>query len=576
MVKEISEIAEKDELDFDELPEGDGVIVINSEKRILSSNLQAERIFKRRFNPGETLRSEFIIKPQYRAKAKEVLRETLEEGHSHSNLVASVRFDNGLPISVTYSVSPLYNDSMKLTGAIFTFRDNEISINKSRHFDKLSEVEFDNLFENLAEGVFTIDRRWCITSFNKRAQEITGYKPQEVIGKNCWNIFKSDLCQMSCPLKTTLETGIMRMDQDVRITGKFGRTLSVLVNTSVLKNKHDEVLGAVETFRPLVTSEQSKKNKKSDSPSPSDIIGESKALSTVLNMLPDIAVSDASVLIEGESGTGKELIARTIHNLSRRSNGPFIPVNCSALSETLLESELFGHEKGSFTGAISSKVGRFELAREGTLFLDEIGEVKPEIQVKLLRVMEEKVFERVGGIRPISMDSRIITATNRNIQKEMNEGRFREDLFYRLRTVPLKLPPLRERNDDIPALVSYFIEEFNSRYKKNVHGLDPKAMNRLKRYHWPGNIRELHNTIEHAFVFVKGPIITLSHLPKLQEPSTSERSNENHSNGYREDELQAIIKALEKSQGKKAEASKILGISRSTLWRKIKAYGLVK
>jgi transcriptional regulator with PAS, ATPase and Fis domain len=293
-------------------------------------------------------------------------------------------------------------------------------------------------------------------------------------------------------------------------------------------------------------------------------------------MLPDIADSEASVLIEGESGTGKELIARTIHNLSPRANGPFIAVNCSALSETLLESELFGHEKGSFTGAINSKVGRFELARGGTLFLDEIAEIKPEIQVKLLRVMEERVFERVGGIRPISMDTRVITATNRNIQKEMHDGRFREDLFYRLRTVPIKLPPLRDRADDISTLVSHFISEFNIKYKKNVHGLDPKAMTRLKKYHWPGNIRELQNAIEHAFVFVKGPIITISHFPDLQEPYEEKRTGESVSVGYGEDELQAIIRALEKAKGRKAEAAKILGISRSTLWRKIKAYGLVK
>jgi transcriptional regulator with PAS, ATPase and Fis domain len=291
-----------------------------------------------------------------------------------------------------------------------------------------------------------------------------------------------------------------------------------------------------------------------------------------------VAAADAMVIIEGESGTGKELVAKAIHQQSPRSKGPFIPVNCSALAETLLESELFGHVKGAFTGAVNSKVGRFELAKGGTLFLDEIGEIKPEIQIKLLRVLEEKVFERVGGTRPIPMDTRIITATNKTLLQEVHEGRFREDLFYRLRTVPLYLPPLRERKSDIPLLVNHFVSKFNQKYGKQVRGIDPKVLKLFNQYSWPGNIRELERAIEYAFVFVKGPIITSSHLPELRETADpkNHREPDRAAVGYLwEDEKIAIEDVLRKTQGRRDEAASILGISRTSLWRKMKTHGII-
>ncbi|MFH1490437.1 MAG: sigma 54-interacting transcriptional regulator, partial [Pseudomonadota bacterium] len=274
----------------------------------------------------------------------------------------------------------------------------------------------------------------------------------------------------------------------------------------------------------------------------------------------------------------KELIAKAIHQQSPRSKGPFIPVNCSALAETLLESELFGHVKGVFTGAVNSRAGRFELAKGGTLFLDEVGEIKPEIQIKLLRVLEELVFERVGGTRPIPMDTRIIAATNKRLSQEVKEGRFREDLFYRLRTVPLYLPPLRERKSDIPLLVDHFVTKFNEKYGKQVRGTDPKVLKIFNQYSWPGNIRELEHALEHAFVFVKGPIITTSHLPELNENLGSGVSGEPPERSYNqytwEDEKIAIEDVLRRTGGGRNEAARVLGISRTSLWRKMKAHGL--
>jgi transcriptional regulator with PAS, ATPase and Fis domain len=253
-----------------------------------------------------------------------------------------------------------------------------------------------------------------------------------------------------------------------------------------------------------------------------------------------------------------------------------VAVNCSALAETLLESELFGHVKAAFTGALNNKVGRFELAKGGTLFLDEVGEIKPEIQIKLLRVLEERVFERVGGTRPIRMDSRIIVATNKSLAKEVKKGRFREDLYYRLRTVPIFIPPLRERGADISILIDYFINLFNQKTGKNVRGVDPKVLRLFRRYPWPGNVRELKHAIEHAFVFVKGPIITASHLPKLEtfrSPHLNGPPADVKSDTW-EDEKITIQRALERAEGRRSTAADMLGISRSTLWRKMKTHGL--
>ena len=297
-------------------------------------------------------------------------------------------------------------------------------------------------------------------------------------------------------------------------------------------------------------------------------------MARLLGMLPDVAASEASVVLEGESGTGKELFARAIHAQSPRADGPFVAVNCSALAESLLESELFGHEKAAFTGASSSRAGRFELARGGTLFLDEISEIKPEIQVKLLRVLEEKVFERVGGTRPIIMDARIISATNRNLIQEVRAGRFRQDLFYRLRTVPLYLPALRERLEDMPQLVSHFISRFNDKSNKRVRGLDPKAMGMFRKYHWPGNVRELQRVLEYAFVFVKGPVITPAHLPEFESQPAKSSEQAPAGPGFWEDERLAIERALAKTGGRRLEAARLLGISRSSLWRKMKVLGL--
>ncbi len=558
--------------EFEELPQGEAVLALSSQGDVLVANLPAERLLKTKLDPGSKLKRETLFTSKCLAQAELALREALQAGSSRSGLRGEINSGDGTTTSVEYSVFPLRSPQGSILGALLTFRSlDNFSL---QHFARGIEVlDFSALFDNMAEGIFTVNHHMRITSFNHRAQKLTGYQTGEVLGRFCWEIFQSDLCQTNCPLRMTMQTGQMRTDQDVRIVDKLGERVSILVNTSVIRDRVGKVLGAVETFRPLSTLDLPGGEQAADLRHPA-IVGRNPALRRIMEMLPDVARSEVSVVIEGESGTGKELIARAIHDHSSRSAGPFVAVNTSALAETLLESELFGHEKGAFTGASSTRAGRFELARGGTLFLDEIGEINPDIQVKLLRVLEERQFERVGGNRSITMDCRIICATNRALQEEVKKGRFRTDLYYRLHTVPLTLPPLRDRMDDLPMLVDHFIGRLNGKYGKDVRGVDPKAMSLLRRHPWPGNIRELQRVLEYAFVFIKGPVITAAHLPPLSDDSPDEAPETLKAPLSWDDERQTILKALQKVGGKKQEAARSLGISRSSLWRKMKEYDL--
>ncbi len=311
-----------------------------------------------------------------------------------------------------------------------------------------------------------------------------------------------------------------------------------------------------------------------------EIVGQTPAMRAVFQTIEKVAPTDASVYIYGESGTGKELVARAIHARSRRASGPFIKVNCGALTDTLLESELFGHEKGAFTGAIKRKLGRFELADKGTLFLDEIGDVTPSLQLKLLRVLQEQEFERVGGEETIRVDVRVVSATNKDLKGEVAAGRFREDLFYRLHVVPCTVPPLRERKEDIPRLCAHFIEKLGKRTNPGVRGIADAALVRLSAYHWPGNVRELENVVEQALVFSEGDRIDVASLPPMLREGSSENTlavpaGEMSLTEILEDlERQLIQKAYDKSGGVKTETARLLGIKTSALYYKLEKYGI--
>jgi PAS domain S-box-containing protein len=561
------------------LQTSDAIVALTPSLSVMSANHVIRWLIGAEPEPGKPFPLHKLFREPDLTRVIASIRNSLETGQPIAGYDQELSCDAGITLLCNYSVQPVFEHGKTIIGVILSFhkhpailsvKDEKITRYAQRH----SPPDNETLIEKLPEGVFTITTHWRISSFNHMAEKVTGFSRQEAIGKYCWEVFRSDSCKSLCPLRTALDGGQTAMDQEVRILDKNGARQAILVNTNVLRDVSGVVLGAVETFRPL-TGEMVPPNGVEYHDAFADIVGKSDSMQRLFTMIPDIAASEANVLICGESGTGKDLFARAIHHHSPRSKGPFIAANCSAFTETLLESEMFGHEKASFTGAERTKSGRFELAKGGTLFLDEIGDLKPELQVKLLRVIEQREFERVGGTKSIPVDARIISATNKNLMKAIGSGAFREDFYYRLRTVPLTIPPLRERQEDIPLLVNYFIRRFNKKYSKNVRSVDLKVMRFFQKYHFPGNVRELERALEHAFVFVKGPVIFMSNLPSREEFSFSETLPHATSlPNINTKSKEALRWALSQSGGKKKPAAELLNISRTSLWRLMKEFNL--
>ncbi len=439
---------------------------------------------------------------------------------------------------------------------------------------KMKDNNQNIILDSISEGVFTVDEDWCITCFNKAAENITGISKEQAIGVHCKDILKADVCESKCTLRETMETGNPITNKAVHIIDAKGNKKTVSISTALLKDSNGKVIGGVETFRDTSNLEKLRKEIFS-SYSYEDILSCNHKIQGIFSILPNIAESNTTVLIEGESGTGKELFARALHNLSFRKNKPFIAVNCGALPDTLLESELFGYKAGAFTDAKKDKPGRFELAQGGTIFLDEIGDMSAAVQVKLLRVLQEKTYEPVGGVSTVKADVRIITATNKNLESLVHEGKFRDDLYYRINVMKLGLPPLRERKEDIPLLVEHFISKFNSVQNKNITCAANEVIAILLAYDYPGNIRELENIIEHSFVLCEGEVIEAKHLPLSVRPK--EKSNTTLDSEFvtiKEMEIALIRQALICNNGNKTAAAKQLGIDKSTLFRKIKTFDL--
>lgn len=430
------------------------------------------------------------------------------------------------------------------------------------------------ILESISDGVFTVDQQWRITSFNRAAEEITGTSRQEAIGRICSEVFRSSMCEAECALRQTMKSGKPIIGQSGYIIGADGNRLPISVSTAVLKDAKGRVVGGAETFRDLSEVEALRQELEGGIRM-GDLVSRSPLMQKVFEVLPAIAASPSTVLICGETGTGKELMARTIHSLSHHRKGPFVAVSCAALPDTLLESELFGYKSGAFTGAVKDKPGRFALAAGGTLFLDEIGEVSPALQVRLLRVLQERVYEPLGAVHSKKTDARIITATNKDLATETRRGSFREDLYYRINVVRVELPPLRNRKEDIPLLVEHFIERFNRLQHKSILGISGEALSLLMAHHWPGNIRELENVIERSFILCDASHIGIAHLPeeltargKLNTPASGIRSARELL------DTQAICSALEHNDYNRLAAAKELGIHKSTLFRKIKKLGI--
>jgi PAS domain S-box-containing protein len=432
----------------------------------------------------------------------------------------------------------------------------------------------DIILDSIADGVFTVDHQWRITSFNCAAEKITGVPREEAIGQQCRDVLKAEICEKSCCLQKTMTTGEPIVNKTVYIVNALGQRLPISISTALLKDEAGAVMGAVETFRDISIEERLRKTIE-EAYSFEDIISKNKPMHRLFGILPDVADSASTVLVEGESGTGKELFARAIHNLSPRKNKPFIAVNCGALPDTLLESELFGYRAGAFTDAKKDKPGRFKQADRGTLFLDEIGDVSPAMQVRLLRVLQEKTYEPLGSVESTRADVRIIAATNRTLAELVKEGKFREDLYYRINVIRLTLPPLRERMEDIPLLVGHFIERLNAIQQKNILGVTDETLACLMSHDYPGNIRELENILERAFILCKAGMIEPHHLPEslyIHKPAEGRQPLETLS--IKDMEAIFLTNALRRNGWNRLKTARQLGMHKSTLFRKIKALNI--
>ena len=456
-----------------------------------------------------------------------------------------------------------------------------------------NKTEFDAsftrlLWETMADGVFTLDKEGKITSWNPAMEKISGYRSEEAIGKMCSFLNFNRCFGRSCPSGIE-ECGVIKHDKaestECFLRHKEGYDVPVVKSTRIVRDENGILKGIVETVTDLTELKKARRKAEEAISRLAEIhrfdriIGKSHAMRQVFSAIKAAAASEATILLQGESGTGKELVAGAIHYNSHRSHMPFVTVNCSALSESLLESELFGHVRGAFTGAIRDRIGRFEEADGGTIFLDEIGEVSPFIQVKLLRVLQEREIERVGDSKKRKIDIRIIAATNRDLLKLVQKGEFREDLYYRLKVFPITIPSLRTRKEDIPLLVSHFVNQQNKNTGKNIRGLTQSAMRILMDYNWPGNVRELENAIEHAFVLCGDEYIDVFDLPvEIRQlnfhPIGSGKSHLNVPVRSKTLTRSELIRILYECDWNKAAAGRQIGLSRTAIWKYMKKWNI--
>lgn len=432
--------------------------------------------------------------------------------------------------------------------------------------EKLSEI----IFNSITDGVFTVDHNCIITSFNRAAEAITGFRSSEAVGKHCFEVFRTEICHKRCALKDTLKTEDPVENARVTIITRDGREVPINVTTTLLKDDEKNVIGAVEFFRDISVIEHLRKSL-DHKLTLDDIVSVNTDMRKLINLLPDVAESECNVLIQGPSGSGKELFAQVIHSLSPRRYGPYIKINCAALPVHLLESELFGYEKGAFTDAKRDKPGLFSLADSGTLLLDEISEMDMSLQVKLLRVLNNGEYRPLGSSKTLHTDARIIAATNANLQAAIEAGRFRGDLFYRINVVDIHIPPLKDRPDDIPLLVSHFVRVFKKKSRKPIVRVSREALSVLTGYPYSGNVRELENAIEHAFVMCHDPVIQVKHLP---EHITMKISRSTDPVEETKSEKEIILDVLKRNLGNRSRTADDLGMHRATLWRKLKLHGI--
>ncbi|GAB4343339.1 MAG: hypothetical protein Kow0089_19090 [Desulfobulbaceae bacterium] len=542
----------------------DGVVTVDLEQKTTLFNKAAEQLtgYRQEDVLGRSL-DEILFSPEQRqALGATPLVKAIETGEPVVNECLYLQTAIGESVPVSVRAAPLVDGRGAILGAVMSFRD------------VTGQIQRRYILDSVTDGVFTVDREMRITSFNKALEKITGFTAGEAVGKRCSDVFRSSLCDSeNCPMGEAMSSGLSPSVHNTTLTHREGHSIPVNVVSNVLRDDGGNVIGGVETVRDL-TEITELRNKLAQGDSPGGIRTRSPKMQRILSVLPEFSKSDATILILGESGTGKELIAQSIHELSHRSEHAFVAVNSGALPDTLLESELFGYKAGAFTDARKDRKGRFAAAEKGTLFLDEIGDISPAMQVKLLRVIQSKTYEPLGSNTPVKTDVRIIAATNRDLEAMVNEGAFREDLYYRLNVVKIELPPLRERKEDIPLLVELFIDKFNRQRDRHVEGVSEAVLSILINHDYPGNIRELENIIEYSFILCHEGLILPQHLPEWLTAGKEDEHSLTEPMTLKDIERRAIIESLRRNDYRKMKTCRELGISKDTLRRKIAAYGI--
>lgn len=544
----------------------DGVFSVDADWRITTFNTAAEELTGWKKQDAIGLHCHDVFKSNACGEGC-VLAESMQSHEPVENRSVFITHANGSRIGATISATPLTNEQGDIVGGVQVFRETKSLLGRAV------------ILDNVADGIFTVDTNWRITSFNRAAEDITGVAKQDAIGEYCSDIFQASICGKSCAIAASISTGKPDGNRCIQIRNSDGEQVPVSISAAPLYDNQGNLIGGVETFRDLRPSKLFSYNY-CQQKKVAGIISNSPAMNRIFAILPQVAQSGSNVLVLGESGTGKEVLAKALHHYSSRADGPLITVNCGALPDTLMESELFGCKAGAYTDAKTDRSGRIAAAEGGTLFLDEIGEVSLPMQVKLLRVLETKTYEPLGSSESLKADIRILAATNCDLEELMKKGQFREDLYYRLNVVSLEIPALRDRMIDIPLLVDHFIDKFNSERSMDIGGLEDEALQVLMHYNFPGNIRELQNIIEYAFILCKGGLIRAEHLPGSMGGYCFENCHEGCSEVGRPQRLEDVEKrtifdALKRNSWKRMKTCRELGISKDTLRRKISRYDLL-
>jgi len=558
----------------------DGMVAISPEGRILYAN----RSFLER--SGHRL-DEVVGKPCREVVDESIcdsgcpFAEVLDTGVAADRFDVDVRGKGGEEMSACINFTPLKDAAGRVIGVVEVIRDitklKELKDNlkKTSSMYHRERVKLRTILDNIPSGVYTVDREMTLLSFNRSLENITGYTAQDVLGKKCSQVLRSDFCDAGCPLKRSIRTGETLRGVELNLRARDGTVVPIASSTAAMRDEEGKPIGGICSFRDL--------RELHAVPFPQGNVREFQGMLSknpkmheIFDLVETVAESDANVLIEGESGTGKELVARAIHRLSSRAGKPFLGVNCASLNENLMESELFGHVRGAFTGAVKDRMGRFEMAEGGTLFLDEVSEIGLHLQAKLLRIIQEREYQRVGETGTRKADVRILSATNKRLKDLIADRTFRNDLYYRLNVVSVTPPPLRERKEDIPILAEYFL----CRPQENPGGcrrsFSPLAMQALLEYPWPGNVRELENAVERAKICCRGDMIEESALPAEIRRRGASVPRGGGPFGEKAANLDAgrIRDSLVRSGWNRTETAARLGISRVTLWRRMKQLGI--